>query len=73
MQGPASWSTRVYYKDIRIHPDYNERTLNNDIAMVKLVEAPGNLLSYPYTGIIQLPTEAVSLVDMIGSIVSVLF
>lgn len=41
--------------------------------MIKLVEAPGNLLSYPYTGIIQLPTEAVSLVDMIGSIVSVLF
>lgn len=41
--------------------------------MVKLIEAPDNLLSYPYTGIIELPTVAVNLVGLLGSIVSYSF
>ena len=68
--GPASWATRVHHSDTRIHPQYNEQFIMNNIAMIKLVEAPADLLSYPYTGLIQLPTEAVNLVDLFGSIVS---
>lgn len=68
--GPASWGTRVYHADTRIHPQYNEDFILNNIGMIKLIEAPDDLLSYPYTGIIELPTETVNLVGLLGSIVS---
>lgn len=38
--------------------------------MIKLLEAPADLLSYPYTGKIELPTQAVNLDNLFGSIVS---
>lgn len=68
--GPASWETRVQHSNIHIHPEFIENSAKHNIAMMNLVDAPDDLLSYPYTGMIQLPTEAVNLVDMIGSIVS---
>ena len=55
---------------MHVHPQYNASTLRNDIAMVKLANAPEDLLSYQYTGMIQLPPQTVNLVGLFGSIVS---
>ncbi|KAL7018269.1 hypothetical protein ACKWTF_010697 [Chironomus riparius] len=68
ISGPATWGTAASHSDMHVHPQYNASALRNDIALVNLVNAPNDLLSKPYVGMIQLPTQPVNLVDFLGSI-----
>ena len=73
MQGPASWGKQINRADVFIHPEYNDNTLRNDIALMKLINAPENLFSDPFVAPIALPTENFNLFDTFGTIVSLLY
>ena len=72
MDGPVSWYGRVYPKDVIIHQDYDDSNLKNDIAMMKLVDAPEDLYFDPSVAPISLPFEYYDLVNQTGTVVSIL-
>lgn len=71
--GPVSWAARVYPRDVFLHREYNDLTLMNDIAMIKLVDAPENLFLDPFVSPIALPSKITNLVQRTGTIVSILY
>jgi chymotrypsin len=70
--GPAQYGTNVTSKsDVKVHAGYNPDTLLNDIAMIRMKDAPTNLFTNAYIKNITLPVNqaGTNLVGM-SSIVS---
>ena len=71
LSGPVSWGARVFPRDVFLHQEYNDLTLNNDIAMMRLVDAPENLFDDPFVAAIPLPDKISNLAQQAGTIVSI--
>ncbi|KAL7018273.1 hypothetical protein ACKWTF_010700 [Chironomus riparius] len=67
--GPVSWYGTVYPQDVIIHQDYDDSTLINDIAMIKLVDAPEDLFFDSSVAPISLPFEYYDLVNQTGTVI----